>query len=138
MSKPRYRWWSFARAMIRDFPKLSMDMEEIHRQNISANLSGMPKGGGSGRMTEQTALRQLPQDDQAAYEAVTKAKNITAMHKDGSEHLRLIELMYWKKETMTAKSASVVMHISYETAKRWHGAFVRLVGRCYGFRTEKK
>ena len=133
MSKPRYRWWSFARAMIRDYPKLSRDMAEIHQQNISANISGMPRGGGSGRTVEQIALRQLPPDDQAAYDAVTKAKKLTALHKDGEEHLHLIELMYWKKETMTAKAASVVMNISYETAKRWHGAFVRLVGKCYGF-----
>lgn len=137
MSKPRYRWWSFARAMIRDYPKLSRDMAEIHQQNISANISGMPKGGGGGRTVEQIALRQLSPDDQAAYDAVTRAKTLTATHKDGREHLHLIELMYWKKETMTAKAASVVMNISYETAKRWHGAFVRLVGRCYGFKTEK-
>ena len=135
MSKPRYRWWGFARAMIRDYPKLSKELEQIHQQNLSAITSGMPRSGSAGRTVEIIALRQLQPDDQAVYDAVTRAKELTAMHKDGKEHLRLIELMYWNKNTMTAKQAAVLLHISYDSAKIWHRAFVRLVGQCYGFMT---
>ena len=137
MSKPRYRWWGFARAMIRDYPGLKKNLEELHSQNITANNTGMPKGGGAGRTVESVALRQLPPDDQRVYDAVTSAVEITRLRLDGREHLELIRLMYWIRKPMTAKAAAPVLHISEVTAKRWHGCFVRLVGRCYGFGAEK-
>lgn len=133
MSKPRYRWWSFARAMVRDYPTLKADLAELHRQTTTSNTSGMPKGGGARRTVESIALRQLAPDDQKVYDAVTSALEITKLRPDGKERVQLIRMMYWAKTRSTAKSAAIQLHISEVTAKRWHGAFVRLVGRCYGF-----
>ena len=133
MSKPRYIWWGFARNMIRKYPELKKNLEDLHQQNITANNSGLPKGGGGGRTVEGIALLQLPADNQAVYDAVAEAIEITSMRSDGKERMRLINLMYWTQKTLTANAASVRLHISDVTAKRWHGDFVRLVGRCYGF-----
>ena len=137
MSKPRYRWWGFARAMIRDYPKLKEELELLRQQSTTAGMSGMPKGGGAGRTAESIALRQLPKDDQAVYDAVTRAADITRLRPDGKDRMELIRLMYWAKKPMTAKGAALLLHISDVTAKRWHGTFVRLVGQCYGFGTGK-
>ena len=137
MSKPRYRWWGFVRAMIRDYPKLKEDLDELHRQNITAGMSGMPKGGGAGRTAESIALRQLPKDDQAVYDAVTRAVEITRLRPDGKERMELIRLMYWGTNPRAMGKVAVLLNISEPTAKRWHGTFVRLVGQCYGFDSGK-
>ena len=136
MSKPRYRWWGFARNMIRDYQGLKQSLADLHRQNMTADNTGMPKGGGGGRTVEGVALRQLPPDDQKVYDAVTRAIELTRMRADGEDHIKLIQLMYWAKKQMTAKAASVRLHISDVTAKRWHGDFVRLVGKCYGYNVD--
>lgn len=132
MSKPRYRWWSFARRMVLDYPGLKKNLDDLHEQSITANLSGMPRGGGTGRTVEGLALRQLGPGDQKVYDAVSKAISITAGQPAGDEHLQLIKLMYWSKRNLPAKHAALRLNISYVTAKRWHGSFVRLVGFCYG------
>lgn len=136
MSKPRYRWWSYVRRMIRDYPSLKCQWDDLHEQNITADISGMPGGGGTSRTVEAIALRQLPDaDDQKDFDAVSKAIEITQMKPNGDDRMRLIELMYWSKKNLTAKEAAFHIHIEYITAKRWHGDFVRLVGSCHGFKT---
>ena len=134
MSKPRYRWWGFARKMVRDYPQLKEAWKQIHEQKVTADTSGMPRGGGGGRTVENIALRQLPEDDQKVYDAVTRAIEITKLRPDGKERLRLIAMMYWSQRSLTAKAIAPTLHISDVTAKRWHGDFVRLVGTCYGFK----
>lgn len=135
MSKPRSRWWGFVRRMIRDYPALSRALDDLHEQSITAQCSGMPSGGGANRSVETIALRQLPEDDQKVYDAVSKAVEGIHLRPDGPSRLKLIELMYWSKHRFTVKSAALALHISEPTAKRWHGDFVRLVGRCYGFKS---
>ncbi len=135
MSKPRYRWWGFARKMVRDYPLLQEAWQDIHTQKITADISGMPRGGGSGRSLENIALRQLPEDDQKVYDAVSMAIRITKLRPDGEDRMKLITAMYWMPRSVPAKSIAPSLHISDVTAKRWHGDFVRLVGSCYGFKT---
>lgn len=133
MSSPRYRWWGFVRRMIRDYRGLKAAYEDLHSQSISADTTGMPKGGSSGRTVESIAMRCLPKDDQKAYDAVTNAVEITRLLPDGELKLELVRMMYWMKKPMTAKSAAPSLYISKRTAERWHGEFVRLTAKCYGF-----
>lgn len=133
MSKPRYRWWGFVRRMIRDYRGLKAAWEELHCQSMTANMSSAPSGGGTGRAVESIAMRELPPDDQKAYDAVTRAIKITALLPDGAERLGLIGYIYWCQDEHQVKDASLQAHVSVPTAKRWHGDFVRLVGKCYGF-----
>ena len=133
MSKPKFRWWPFVKAMIRDYPKLEKNWRSIHEQSITANISAMPKGGSAGRTVENIALRQMIPDDQKVYDAVSRAIELTRLLPDGKRRLDMIELTYWAKKPMTLKSASLHLYISERTAKRWHGSFVRCVAMCYGF-----
>ena len=133
MSKPRYRWWGFARRMIRDYPGLKAAVNDLRSQSITADMSGTPRGGGAGRTVEAIALRRLPEDDQKAYDAVTQAIEITALRFSGEERIALIRYLYWGRNTHKIQDAAMRCRVSVPTAKRWHGDFVRLVGKCYGF-----
>lgn len=133
MSKSRYRWWGFVRNMIRDYPVLKEAWNDLHSQSMTANYSGMPKGGGAGRMVESVALRQLPPDDQKDYDAVTEAIELIKLRADGEERLALIRYVYWGEREHPIKDAAPQLNISEPTAYRWHTGFVRLVGKCRGF-----
>lgn len=134
MSKPRYRWWGFVRNMIRDYPALKEELDDLHSQSMAADYSGMPKGGGAGRTVENIALRQLPPDDQKDYDAVTRAIEITKLRPDGEERLAMIRYIYWCQKEHTVKDSAMQVSVSERTAKRWHSDFVRLVGKCHGFK----
>lgn len=133
MSKPRYRWWPFVKAMIRDYPKLREAWEELHGSSITANMSPVPRGGNARRTVEDNALRQLDPDDQRAFDAVSRAIELTRLLPDGEQRLRMIRLCYWSPKPMPLRSACLYLFVSERTAKRWHGAFVRTVAKCYGF-----
>lgn len=121
--------------MIRDYPALRKALEDLQEQSVVANLSGMPRGSGNGRTVEALALRQLEDDDQKAYDAVSSAIEATRLRPDGAAKIELITLMYWSDKPIALKTVTPRLHISDATAKRWHGDFVRLVGRCYGFKS---
>lgn len=133
MSSPRYRWWGFVRRMIRDYQGLKAAYEDLHSQSISADTSGMPKGGGAGRTIESIAMRSLPEDDQKAYDAVSRAVEITKLLPDGEIKLALIRFVYWGQGWRRVEDVPLVLPISRRTAIRWHGEFVKLTAKCYGF-----
>ena len=137
MSKPRYIWWGMVRHMIRWYPELHKDLNDLHQQNTTAQLSGMPGGGGSGRSLENIALKQLPRNQQQIHDAVHTVAERYRHSRDGKERLQLIRLMYWTIKPMPMASAALQLHISEPTAKRWHGAFVRAVAKAYGFQVDK-
>lgn len=67
------------------------------------------------------------------YDAVYKAMEITQLLPDGELKCDLIRYVYWGKTQRRVEDAPLVLPISRRTAIRWHGDFVRLVGKCYGF-----
>lgn len=134
MSRPKYRWWGFARKMVRDYPDLKMKLDELHTQSMSPDISGMPRGGSAGRTTESIALRQLPPDDQQDYDAVRRAIEITRQLADGDARIALIRYAYWGKKMHKLEDAALQVHVSERTAQRWHADFIRLVGKCYGYK----
>ena len=136
MSKPRYIWWGMVRHMIRWYPALHKDLQDLHQQNITAQISGMPSGGGSPRPLENVAAKQLPGDQQKIHDAVDTVVAGYRLQPQTKEWLRLIQLMYWGKKPLTMSSAALRLHISEATAKRWHGCFVRAVARNYGFNVD--
>ena len=77
MSKPRYIWWSYAKAMVRQYPALKRDYDDLHRQNITASMSGMPGGNSASRTTETVVLRQLPAVKQKEFDSVDTAIKVT-------------------------------------------------------------
>lgn len=135
MSKPRERWWGYARNMIRDYPELKSALDALHSQSLVSNQAGVPCGGGTGRKVENIALRELPIDEQREHDAVAKAIEVTLILPDGKRHMDLIKLMYWSNRNIRLQDAAVRLSISEQTAKYWHGDFVRLVGKYRGLKT---
>lgn len=70
---------------------------------------------------EESCIRQFES------EAVQRAIEKTKLLRDGEERLKLIDLVFWK-QSYTLSGASYQCNISYETAVKWHGDFIRLVG----------
>lgn len=132
MSKPREIWWSYAKAMVREYPELHAQYRDLHSQNITSNMSGIPSGSGSGsRTVEQVALRGLPPIKQREHDAVAKAVDITGYLDSGQERLAIISLVYWRREC-NLEQASDRVHIAPRTALRYHRQFIHLVGKCAG------
>lgn len=132
MSKPRYGWWSYAKYMIRRYPFLAARLADLKSPPVTPSLSGMPFSGAVADSTARAALRELPPAQQREYEAVAAAIADTLRRPDGEERLRLIRLVFWQR-SHTLEGAAMEIPVSFITAKRWHGDFIRLVGEKYGF-----
>lgn len=136
MSKPRYNWWPFALNMIRDYPVRDVAYKELHKQNVTADLSGMPRGGGASRTTEGVSLRQLQPQEQREYDAVSKAIARIRRMKDAKSRLDVVRLTMWRSYTIPG--AALAVSVSENTARRYRWQFIMLVGRMYGFLTEEE
>lgn len=131
MSKPRYRWWGYIKNVIRAYPVLKKEYEALHEQSVTANVSGMPGGGGVSRGTESIAIRELPFAKQREYEAVRRAVEYTRNFKNGEERLKIIDLMYWKNSHTLAGAGQKVGY-GYDRARQIHQEFVVAVATYYG------
>lgn len=126
MSKPRYDWWGYAKGMIRRYPQLKAEYEELHRQAMRIDYSGMPRTGGSHRATEELALRALPASKQRELDAVRQAVEETKIKGTGAERMKLIRLVFWERSCNLTGAAEEI-GLSYRTATRYHGDFIRMV-----------
>lgn len=131
MSKPRFNWWGFAMAMIRDYPDRAKALKDLRTQKTTASFSGMPGGGGAGRTTETIAFRTLPAQEMREYDAVDLAIKRTKTMPDAKLRMDVIKLTMWGKNRID--SASFALHISDRTARRYRWQFILLVGHTYGF-----
>lgn len=104
MSNSREIWWSYAKSMIRQYPKISQ--AAVNNQ-------------------------QLPPIKQKEYDAVKKAIEITHQMSSGKTRMAIIDLVLWK-QVCTVDQAAAHLYLSEPTARRYHGTFIRLVGKCYG------
>ena len=132
MSKPRYKWWGYIKNVIRAYPGLKREYEDLHEQSITANLSGMPGGGGVSRGTENIAIRELMPTAQKEYEAVKRAVEITSRITNGEMLIKIIALSYWKN-AKSLYDAGCSVGYAYKTTRKIHGDFIKLVGFCYGY-----
>lgn len=133
MSTARYDWWSNVTRMVRNYPARKAEYEELHRQSLTANNSGMPNGGGVSRTIENIVAREMAPAKQMEYEAVTQAIKITEMLPSGDKRIELIERMYWKGRKLRIDDVVMPLCISDITGKRWHSEFITLVSSCYGY-----
>lgn len=126
MSKPRYHWWGYVKNVVRAYPVLKQEYDDLHEQAITANTSGTGRSGGINRGTESIALRELPRPKQREYEAVRQTVLQTKQLRTGSDRLKLIDMVFWKR-THTLSGAALALNISYDTAIDYHGDFIMLV-----------
>lgn len=61
-------------------------------------------------------------------EAVRNAIERTKLMKTGDERLRLVNMVFWKR-SHNVVGAGMVLHVSEDTAIRWHSDFVKAVAR---------
>ena len=131
LSRPRYDWWPYVKGMIRRYPALKEQYEDLHSQSVTASYSGMPRGGGGGRALESLAVRELPSTQQREFEAVRRAIKTTERYYNGADRLKVIRLVLWDR-SHTLEGAALTVPCSWRTAAQWHGEFIRLVASCYG------
>ncbi len=131
MSKPRYDWWPYAKGMIRRYPQLKQEYEELHRMSTTQKFTDEPRGSEMSRTLESVAIRELPHNKQREYEAVRRAIEETKKYKNGLDRLQVIKLVLWKR-THTLEGAALSMYFSDRTVVQWHGDFIRLVAEKYG------
>ena len=63
-------YWAGAMEAV-EYPKHVAELQRLHSQKITANLNGMPGGGGESRTTENIALKELSPSKQKDYETHT-------------------------------------------------------------------
>lgn len=127
MSSPRSRWWSTARRCVDDYPQLKVQHDLLHEALGAADMSGMPRGGGASRSTENIALRTMSREDELAYDAVTCAINHTMQLTDGEKRIELIRLTHWSNRRMTVEGAGRLIGWASASAKRKHSDFIWVV-----------
>lgn len=138
MSKPRYDWWSYVKGMIRRYPTLCREYADLHSPVLVANYSGMPRGEGGGRASEDVAVRELPGTKQREYEAVRRAIRVTERYRSGEERLRVLKYVFWEGRVGRdlLKFAALQTPCSYDTAQTYHEEFIYLVASFYGLLDE--
>ena len=131
MSKPRYKWWGYVKAIIRDYPRLAEQRKDIQQMRITANYGTVCSPSESSRGTEQAALQILHGNSEREFQAVNSAIMATKTYKDGEIRLQMLNLIFWK-QSHTLQGAALKVHVSGRTARRWHTEFIRLVASFYG------
>ncbi len=132
MSKPRCGWWGYVKDMIRRYPELSEQYAELHNTSAVASYGAGGRSGGVSRATEGIAIRELPSNAQREYEAVRRAIELTERYRNGRDRLTVIRMVLWD-EQCTLEGAALMIPCGWRTAARWHGEFIRLVAKNYGF-----
>ena len=120
MSKPKYPWWSYVKAMIREYPALRERYADLHAQSMTADYSGMPR-----------SIRELPSTKQREYEAVRRAIAQTERYCNGRQRLAVIRMVLWERR-YTLEGAALQVPCCVRTAAQWHGDFIRLVALNFG------
>lgn len=128
MGKPRYRWWSYVKACIREYPVTCRQIEEAHDFILE-------RGGASysrRRPTENLALLHIAQSTMKKQEAkeflgVRYAIEDLLTLPDGMERFNVLDRVFWADNKLTIAGSAMVNHVSERTAERWHNEFIRLV-----------
>ncbi|MBP1737290.1 MAG: hypothetical protein H6Q60_1171 [Oscillospiraceae bacterium] len=133
MSKPRYKWWGYVKNIIRAYPELKSQAEELRRTSLTAVYGGAAvKRGDIADKVFQAAARELPRQEQREYEAVTEAIAATERYSNGVDRLKIIRLVYWNGG-YTLEGAALSIPCGVASAWRWHGEFIKLVAGQLGF-----
>lgn len=126
MSKPRYRWWGYVKAVIRAYPALDKVMREPIYTPTTARYSTQPPQAGDGRSLECAVAKKLDGQDIKEYEAVSAAIRATERLPNGKARLKIIDLVYWQG-THTLAGAGLQVGYSYRHSQRVSEQFAYLV-----------
>ena len=130
MSKPRYKWWSYVKWMIRLYPERMAELRRRQEASVTANYNAMPGGSEASRTTEELGMASLGKTVDREVEAVRRAIEETGYMKTGELRLKIIELVYWRR-SHTLRGACDAVYLSYDTGKTYQGDFIRCVARYF-------
>ena len=119
-------WRRQAKAAAYAYPRLEAALRDLRATGVTSRLSGAPGRGGDSRAVEDAALRELPPEDQAVYDAVTAALALMSRLNSPGRRKRLADLVYFRR-THTLYGAAAVLEVSAETARRWNADFLLLL-----------
>ncbi len=132
MSKPRDSWRPYVKNILRRYPEQKKQLAEMHRTSVTVKYNQSRGGSGVSRTSECAALRELPQNRQREFDAITKALKKTRGEEDnGKLRCRIIELIYFR-QSHNLTGAAHACYVSYQTAQRWQNDFLHLVARYLG------
>lgn len=80
-------------------------------------------------------IRHYPNQSQRERQAVQRAIEQTQRMDNGSERMRVVEMVFLK-QTHTLEGAALMVPCSYMTARRWHNDFIRRVAKNFGLMDE--
>ena len=126
MSSPRHNWWGYALNIIRDYPAYQDTLDALREQNITATATGLPRGGGVSRTTEGVAMRVLPREQRAEYDAVCDAIKRAKMNKEAKLYMSVVTWNLWRGHKI--RDTAVKLYISESTARLYRWDFVMWVG----------
>ena len=133
MSKPKDDWFKSAVWVVRNYPARKEEYEQLHAPLTGSTTSGMPKAADVSRTIENIALRTMAPMKQLEYDAVTRAIEVTKLLPDGDRRVDLIARMYWRGKKLNIDDVTYPVGVAEATGKRWHVAFIRLVGEFLGY-----
>lgn len=128
MSKPRYKWWSYVKWMIRLYPERVAELRRRQSAAVTPRYGGTAGGGAPSRTTENLGLASLGRTVDREVAAVRLAIEDTETLPDCAERLLLVDLVFWK-HTHTLTGACDALHVSERTGQQWHAEFIYAVAR---------
>lgn len=132
LSRPKYWWYSNVVRAIRCYPDLERAKADEQMPSIVAGYSGMPRGGGVGRMTEQCAMRGLSRPEEEVIDAVRQAIVEFETRPEGADVLGVVSLYHWKRRGDFG-FIGYKLHIGKRTVERYNRQFVYAVARNLGY-----
>ena len=132
MSKYRHWWRPNVERALRVYPYLKAAKQAAQAQSVTPSYSGMPRGGGTSRSTENAALRHFSPQEEKLLNAVDRAITEISRHRDGAEVLQIVKMVDFDRR-YTITGAALVLHMSEHTARRRRSRFVDLVGKYMDF-----
>ncbi len=132
MSKYRHWWRPNVERALRVYPYLKAAKQAAQEQSITPSYTGMPRGGGISRTTENAATRHFSAQEEKILDAVDRAIAEVSKHRDGQDVLRIVEMVDFKR-SHTLEGAAMALFMHRVTASDKRTRFVDLVGKYMDF-----
>lgn len=133
MSKPD--WWTHCVLIVKRYPATASKLRSLFAEEppVTPQLSGAPSGSSFSRKTEAAAIRATPGETELRhYSAVSRALEITRSYPNGSQRVRIVELLIWAN-SHTVEGAAAAVGYSPAAVKEFRAAFLGLVAVLLGF-----
>lgn len=129
MGKAKEPYWSYVKAIIKEYPRLKREIAKPLDQRVTAVI-GM-EGGRSGHIsnpTQDCVIHDLPPREQRKFDAIESAIQRTKFYhpENAEQRLKVIDLVYWK-QSHTIEGAAMKIPCHRNVAGNWQGDFIKMV-----------